>query len=142
MTAPQGWRTGPNPRLRRREAAEPDAAAGFVHRGWRAPSSQSGDLLGPLPLTRRKLRSNPPKRSRTTAGTAVETAELAPRVYWPATSALGAPLEPAGRHGLLVGLDGQEAVPEAEGLGHECAPAIYGGHGVLARRPGRASDVH
>ena len=49
-------------------------------------------------------------------------------------------LGPAARRGLLVGLGGQEAVPEAEALARGYLPAIYDAHGVLARRPGRASD--
>ena len=49
-------------------------------------------------------------------------------------------LGPAARRGLRVGLEGQEAVPEAEALARGYLPAIYGGHGVLARRLGRASD--
>ena len=62
---------------------------------------------------------------------------------WPcARGGLGAPLGPAARRGLQVGLEGQEAVPEAEALARGYPPAIYGGHGALARRPGRASDVH
>ena len=66
------------------------------------------------------------------------TAPLAGRVLG---DGLGEPLERAARRGLLVGLEGQEAVLEAEGLAHGYPPAIYGGHGVLARRPGRASDL-
>ena len=50
-------------------------------------------------------------------------------------------LGPAARRGLLVGLGGQDAVPEAEALARGYPPAIYGGHGVLARRPGRASGL-
>ena len=61
---------------------------------------------------------------------------------WPcARGGLGAPLGPAARRGLQVGLEGQEAVPEAEALARGYLPAIYGGHGVLARRPGRSSDL-
>ena len=61
---------------------------------------------------------------------------------WPCAGAGSvAGLERAARRGLRVGLEGQEAVPEAEALARGYPPAIYGGHGVLARRPGRASDL-
>ena len=65
------------------------------------------------------------------------TAPLAGRVP---EDGLQEALGPATR-GLLVGLEDQEAVPEAEALARGYPPAIYGGHWVLARRPGRASDL-
>ena len=58
---------------------------------------------------------------------------------WPASVSGVGPL--AGRHGLRVGQNGQEVVPEAEGSFTGCPPAICGACGPREGRARRAWPI-